>query len=64
MSVTTMDYNRNPSFILKANENAVKSMPYDVLLSNMNILLIVNKISHIPNKGFTTREPLLLLLYL
>ena len=39
-------------------------MPYDVLLSNMNILLIVNKISHIPNKGFTTREPLLLLLYL
>ena len=57
------DYNRNkqnagclsllwiiteiPVFILKANENAVKSMPYDVPLSNMNILLIVSKISHI-----------------
>ena len=49
MSVTTMDYNRNPVFILKANENAVKSVPYDVPLSNINILLIVRKISHFIN---------------
>ena len=47
--------------LLKANKfyprNAVENTVY-------NSDLIIPKISHIPNKGFTTREPLLLLLYL